>query len=222
MPNEITLSAEQLADVALSTIRAVVGEARYQYLSGPITGGKKFISWYRETGQRISDADEYRRARREQVIKTNIAAVIAAANRERSVGRFTIEPGSFEDFAQWKQQHFYDFWEKVIHRHVSSVRFMDGWAYSAGCTFEYLCAKRSGVDTFDMEGKLLGRDRALLIINSALEDIWTQLNPDNPRNAPLVELYDNIWRHREGIREFAMQRSGTSPAVETESSACII
>lgn len=200
---QITLTAEQLSAVALSTIRAAIGDVKYQYLSGPITGGKRFLDWHRTKGWVLSNA-EYRRERRLAVVEPNIDAVQAAAQSERAAGRNTIEPGSFEaDFKEWGQKEFLDFWEKVIEEHAEFVRFMDGWAYSAGCTYEYLCALRCALKTCDMQGEDLGPKRALELIDVALADIWTQLDVNSRRNAPLAELYDKILASREDISVLA-------------------
>lgn len=201
---QITLTAEQLASVALSTIRAVIGDVKYQYLSGPITGGRRFLDWHRSTGRSLSDAD-YRRERATAVVSPNIADVQAAAKAEREAGCNTIEPGSFEaDFKQWGQKEFLDFWERVIEEHAVRVRFMDGWTYSAGCTFEYLCALRCGLKTCDMQGQALRPDKALPLLDAALADIWAQLDDGDRRNAPLAELHDKILAYREEIGALAI------------------
>lgn len=200
---QITLTAEQLAAVALSTIRAVIGDVKYQYLSGPITGGKRFLEWHCTTGRGLSDAD-YRQECRTAVVNLNIAEIQAAAKKEREAGCNTIEPGSFEaDFKQWGQKEFLDFWEKVIKEHVACVRFLDGWAYSSGCTFEYLCALRCGLKTCDMHGEALGPDKALSLLNVALSEIWTRLDDGDRRNAPLAKLHDKISGYRREVRMLA-------------------
>jgi len=203
-PNaRITLTAEQLTAVALSTIRAAIGDVKYQYLSGPITGGRRFLKWHCTTGRDLSDAD-YGRERAAAVVRPNIADVQAAAKVERKAERNTIEPGSFEaDFPQWGQKEILDFWEKVIKDHAASVRFMDGWAYSAGCTFEYLCALRCGLEALDMKGQPIGPDHALHALDDALTEIRGQLDAGGRRNAPLAELHDKILAYREEIRALA-------------------
>jgi hypothetical protein len=201
--DQITLTAAQLAVVALSTIRAVIGDVKYQYLSGPINGGRKYLDWHLTTGRGISEPD-YKRAREVAVVFPNIADVKAAAKAEREAERNTIEPGSFEaDFKQWGQKEFLYFWEKVIEEHAACVRFMDGWAYSAGCAFEYLCALRCGLETCDMQGQALGPETALSLLDAALADIWTQADVDNPQDAPLIKLHGAICGYREEIGKFA-------------------
>lgn len=200
---EITLTATQLAGVALSTVRAVIGDVKYQYLSGPITGGQTFIGWHCSTGRNIPEL-EYKAAREMAVLRPNITAVQAAAKAERDAKRNTIEPGSFEaDFQHWGQKEFLDFWEAVIEQHAASVRFMDGWEYSSGCTFEYHCARRYGLETCDMLGEALGPDRALPMLDAALADIGTKFDAGDSRDAPLARLHDGIRGYREKIVSLA-------------------
>lgn len=201
--DQITLTAEQLAEVALSTIRAVIGDVKYQYLSGPITGGQRLLTWHRETGRDIADP-EYRLAREAAVIRPNIADIQCAAKAERNAGRDTIEPGSFEaDFKEWGQKEFLEFWENVIERHAARVRFMDGWHYSGGCTFEYLCARRFGLDTCDMQGQALGPDKALPMLDAALAEIHARFDTNDPRDASVFKLHDTIQGYREEIASLA-------------------
>lgn len=202
VPNtQITLSAEQLAEVALSTIRAAIGDVKYQYLSGPITGGKRFLKWHCSTGHNLSD-EEYKSQRDVAVKSPNIIDLKIAAVAERLAGNNTIEPGSFEaDVKNWGQKEFLYFWQKVIEEHAGCVRFMDGWAYSAGCVFEYYCAMRFGLRTCDMQGNDLGLDKALPLLDVALDDIWAHMDVSIRRNAPLAELYDKILGLRMTIAE---------------------
>ena len=201
---QITLTAEQLAAVALSTIRAAIGDVKYQYLSGPITGGQKYLNWHLATGRGIPETD-YKGAREVAVVIPNIADVKTAAKAERDANRSTIEPGSFEaEFPQWGQKEFLYFWEKVIEEHAARVRFMDGWAYSAGCAFEYLCALRCGLETCDIRGRVFGPDAALALLDAALAEIWRQSDADNPQDAPLIKLHGAISGYRKEIAKLAV------------------
>lgn len=197
---KITLTAEQLAEVALSTIRATIGDGKYQYLSGPITGGRRFLDWHCTIGHSLSDAN-YKQECQAEVVDRNIADILAVAKAERDAGRNTIEPGSFEaKFPQWGQKEFLDFWEKVIKQHAAHVRFMDDWAYSAGCAFEYLCALRCKLEPCDIQGRPLRPESAIQLLDAALTDISSQLNERASRNGAIANLYDKIFARREEIR----------------------
>lgn len=196
---EICLTSDALSDIALSTIRATIGTTRYQYLSGPITGGRRLIEWHARVGRELG-ADERRAARKAAVIDPNIAEVQSVAECERNAGRPTIEPGSFEaDHPHWGQPEFYRFWDRVIEQHAQNVRFIDGWEFSAGCTFEYLSARRHGRPTCAIGGDELGRDAALALIDAALIDLAGRYNPADLRDAPIRKLHEDIARFRDDI-----------------------
>lgn len=192
------ITNEDLTELALSTIRSVLGDVRYQYLSGPITGGCRVIEWHETVGRDIP-ADGYKKARRASV-DLNIADVRAAAALERRSGRPTIEPGSFEaNFPQWGQREFLAFWEQVIKHHASSVRFMDGWQFSAGCTFEYLCARRERHSTLTMAGGPLEPADAVSMIDEALVEIEERFDFTDQRDRAMAELHANIRSYRDLI-----------------------
>jgi hypothetical protein len=193
---KIVLTGEQLAGVALSTIRAVIGDVRYQYLSGPITGGRRFLIWHEKEGRSLGK-DSYKDARQLAVVKPNIADIQAAAKLQREAGRDTIEPGSFEaDFEHWGQEDFLRFWEKVIEHHAAQVRFMEGWQFSSGCTFEYLCARKHGRETCDMDGGALAPDTAIELLDEALAEIAERFDFSDPRDEPIQRLHTKVLNYR--------------------------
>jgi hypothetical protein len=191
MENSITLSCDDLQKVVLSTFAAVCLDADFQYLSGPVTGGKRFHKWYVEEGRALPVAD-YAALRKTAVLTPNIDAIITVAQRERRDGRATIEPGSFEaDFDAWGQAEFYALWDRVIERHAARVKFMDGWEFSAGCVFEFQRALRYGKPTVDMLEQPLTRDRALALIDSAVTWMKEDVVITNPADK-LAELVGKI------------------------------
>ena len=196
---KIELTALDLEGVALSTIVAVIGDVRYQYLSGPITGGRGLLDWHEAVGRTTAETD-YRTAKDLSVVKKNITLVRQAAEREREAGRSTIEPGSFEaNFTHWEQDDFLHFWENVIARHASGVRFMDGWQFSSGCAFEYLCARRHGRPTWDIEGRELSPENAVSLLDDALAEIGVRHDASDPRDAQIASLYARIGSYRRKI-----------------------
>ncbi len=119
------------------------------YLSAPLTTGPRLVSWRRSLRSQavdpaIRDEDEFRSA----VLSPNQAAAAEFARTLRlRLGRPVIDPTSLPDQPEWTQIDYRVFWGKVIERVVSRVVFMDGWAVSDGCTYEFYVACRSGCDT---------------------------------------------------------------------------
>ncbi len=204
IPNaEICLSSDALAEMALSTIKAAIGSTKYQYLSGPITGGRRFLDWHEAQGREL-EGDDRRAARRAAVVQPNIDEVRSAADAERAEGRLTIEPGSFEaEHKLWQQPEFYSFWEKVITRHAGQVRFLDGWEYSAGCTFEYLCAAKNALPRLDATGADLPPARAIGLLDLAIADMGSRLRPEDARDKPIGDLRRDVARYRDEIAVLA-------------------
>jgi hypothetical protein len=196
LPDSITLTCEQVAAVALSAMRAVCGEDRYQYLSGPITGGPRLIDWHLSAGRNLPDT-ERSRARRTAVFGPNIAEVVAEARRQRLAGVRTIEPGSFEaEFEGWGQKQFYEFWDSVMKAHSDRVTFIPGWEYSAGCAFEYWRARRHGLPTFTLAGANLDKSSALAAIDTALQHIAQSYTPEDSRDEAIARLHAAIAGYR--------------------------
>ena len=165
------LDQTQLRTMALSMVRSVCGSMKHQYLSGPITGGKRYI----DACTTALHTPSKKLDRAAGVIEANAAALKVKAEKIR-LEEMTpvIEPGSFEvGFPGWGQPDYLALWEKVIAEHASAVRFLDGWEYSAGCAFEYLCALRHEVPTIDEWGDDLNSDKALTLLADAIAEIRT-------------------------------------------------
>jgi hypothetical protein len=156
-----------------SMLKSVLGHVQYDYLSGPITGGPRFVRWQTTVGQEIeSDEKTYSLLLKRQVIDPNIQDLIGHADRLRADHRHIIEPGSFESPASsWAQQEFYRFWEGVITERAKNVIFIDGWHLSVGCTYEYLCAVRANKNTIDERGQTLGVPAAIRLIEESGESL---------------------------------------------------
>lgn len=196
---KILLTALELQGVAVSTIKAVIGDVRYQYLSGPITGGRRLLDWHDAVGRRLPQAD-YKDAKESGVVRENIAVVQAAAQHERAAGRNTIEPGSFEaNFDHWGQDDFLRFWEEVIANHSSHVRFMDGWQFSSGCAIELLCARTHDRPTYEMNDQILTNARALALLDEALAEIGGRYDPASASDGEIAKLHAKISRSRAAV-----------------------
>lgn len=173
MPESPVLTFEQQTEAIASMMRSALGAAKYDYLSGPITGGPRFVAWEKGVGSKL-DGDEqtYRLLRKRQVIDPNIRDLIFAAEQLRKANKLNvIEPGSFESPNQlWTQNEFYRFWESVITDRADRVIFRDGWETSVGCTYEYLCAVRNGQKTLDAGLKILPFSKAVSLIAKSSKD----------------------------------------------------
>ena len=168
-----SLTFEQQTDAIASMMKSALGAAKYDYLSGPITGGPRFIEWEQRVGSLLGgDEQTYRLLRQRQVIDPNIKDLIAAADVLREKKKLSvIEPGSFESPNQlWSQNEFYRFWESVITDRAERVIFCDGWETSVGCTYEYLCAIRNGQTTLNSSLKNLPQSVATKLIISSSKD----------------------------------------------------
>ncbi len=171
-------SYEEQVRAIESMLRSVLGNAKYDYLSGPITGGPRFIRWQLEVGEALSgDLETYSMLIRRQVIGPNIDDLIALAKKKREEKRSIIEPASFESPSRlWSQNEFYRLWEQVITEHAESVLFKDGWHLSVGCVYEYLCAVRGSRSCFDESDAPLSVERACKLISDGIQEI----TPDKP------------------------------------------
>lgn len=73
MTEPSSLTFEQQTEAIASMMRSALGAAKYDYLSGPITGGPRFINWEKSVGISLShDEQTYRLLRKRQVIDPNI------------------------------------------------------------------------------------------------------------------------------------------------------
>lgn len=164
---------EQQTQAIASMMRSALGAVKYDYLSGPITGGPRFVAWEKEVGSVLVDDEQtYRLLRQRQVINPNINDLIAAAKVFREKGKLNIiEPGSFESPNQlWTQNEFYRFWETVITDRADRVIFLDGWQTSVGCTYEYLCAVRNKQTTLDKDQNEINFEKAVKLIDDSSKE----------------------------------------------------
>lgn len=129
----------------ISTGRHVV------YLSAPLTTGPRLVAWRRDVSPELSESSvAYRQAFRQSVFEPNKVAARECAQRLRSeLAEPVIDPTALPDQPGWHQNDYRLFWGCVIERFVSRVVFMDGWATSDGCSYEFLVAARSRCEILD-------------------------------------------------------------------------
>jgi hypothetical protein len=159
----------------LSMLKSTLGDERVTYLSGPITGGKRFVEWHVAVGSKVADDDQRRSLCQSQVINFNILALQKLASDLRKQDIKLIEPGSFETPPLiWPQKEFYALWREVIQSHAKAVRCVDGWQFSVGCAYEYLCAIECTfpkIDTEKFDGAPLPPTEALELIKAASDSL---------------------------------------------------
>jgi len=125
------------------------------YLSTPITTGLRFVNWYLKIGRDLKpESATYRRRHREQVILPNLDEARNLVRELRTKGWFVLDPTSFEPVG-WSQNQYRVFWGDVIERYAARLVMMDGWEYSAGCSFEFLVAVRQGIHAYSADGRLI-------------------------------------------------------------------
>ena len=69
------------------------------------------------------------------------------------------------------QDDYRRLWAGVIERYVTLVVFVDGWAYSDGCAFEFFVAKAHDLGTVDQRESPIGLDVGMVAIRSAIADL---------------------------------------------------
>lgn len=178
-------------------VRAVCGTRRYDYLSGPITGGVRVRDAYDRTKNEPSARDGT--GWFDQVKARNIEALLVRANAIRAdEGVVIIEPGSFEagGLEGWGQREYLDLWEQVIAEHSQHVRFIEGWQYSSGCVVEFRCAKRHYRPALDEDGNEISQEEAARLVDAAIADLETSRVPSPMDGDKLEHLVKRLKEER--------------------------
>ena len=102
------------------------------YLSGPITGGPRFIQWYDTRGQLIKDKKNYKAEHHANVVQPNERDLRDTARQLRlRLGQTIVEPASLQ-VTDWSQHDYMTLWVEFIEKHAARVIMMPGWEYSSG------------------------------------------------------------------------------------------
>ena len=154
----------------LSMVKSICGSQRYEYVSGPITGGIRLVELALASHAAEPLGNDQIVS---EVLKPNLSAIMTMADRiRRDEGVLLIEPASFEaDVEGWGQADFLALWDEVIEKYTSRVRFIDGWQYSSGCAFEFHSAVFHGVKMVDMAGRPLTMLQAIMLLDQAIDQI---------------------------------------------------
>jgi len=196
-----------MVDVILTMVRSICGTARYEYLSGPITGGAGVRDAYDRAKTNKAATDWNEKAK-----EANISALLLRANQLREqTGALIIEPGSFEAGALkgsgWGQDEYLDLWRRVIADHVSRVRFMDGWQYSSGCVHEFHCAIELEKLTLNNDGEEISCIDAIHLVEAAIADLEKSRVPSPDNSDRLEHLVSRLNEELKKLRELQESRA---------------
>lgn len=167
-----TVRAEEI-EFALNILATAIPTRSAIYVSAPITSGRRSAEWYRTLSQGVDLSNpEYASLKIEHVIKPNTDAVqpIITALREHEK-QVVIDPTALISPSGWTQGDFRFFWGAVVKRFASTVMFLDGWTYSAGCAYEYLVASECALRTIDVNRQDITVSSALLDLQVAIEEL---------------------------------------------------
>jgi hypothetical protein len=118
------------------------------YVAVPITSGRRFADWFPRRGPGVEPGTPAYRAEHDRhVVGPNCAAAAAEVRRLRAVFPGVVLDPTAVALAGWEQQDYHTLWATVIGRYAGTVVFLDGWAYSVGCAYEFLTALRTGAVT---------------------------------------------------------------------------
>lgn len=149
-----------LPALLLQSMACACGEGDAVYLSGPLTTGERFVTWYQATGYQIERENPvaYNKAMAEAVLGPNVQALrTTAQSLRRNVARTVIEPASLT-VPSWAQADYHDFWRAVIDQFASEIVVADGWVFSTGCAVEIDFGLSRGVPVRNIDGQPFSRD----------------------------------------------------------------
>lgn len=147
-PPQTSRSAE--IDTLIELLRGVFASRSAVYVSAPITSGRRFLEWYSMRGELRSLADDYQSDHLNQVVAPNRSAATALVKRVREInGSSVIDPTAVDHIEGWTQGDYRTAWARVIEEFVKTVVFANGWEFSNGCSYEFLIAAKTGVETLD-------------------------------------------------------------------------
>lgn len=148
------------------------------YLSGPITTGPRFVSWFRTTGKLlVNDQPLYSKALREQVIEPNNRDLQAAAAHLRlQIREPVLEPASL-NVAEWSQRDYLALWDQVIERFAGRVVLLPGWNFSAGCAVEFHRAIKKGLPVETFDGSPVTVAQAVELLRDAARQVAQEETP---------------------------------------------
>ena len=177
-------------EALISILTSVLGSRKADYVSSPITTGKKFVQWFVEEGKHLPPGSEiYKHQLKNQVIKHNFVTARRFIEELRSLGDVVIEPTSF-DVPHWTQNDYRHLWGQVIKRYVGRVFFVDGWEYSSGCAYEFWVAVGSGIVTLSTRGEPISPAEGARLMRAAVREIQAIGAPSEFLSQVLFALHE--------------------------------
>lgn len=166
----------------------VVGNKKCLYFSTPMTNGLRLIKWRRQNSHIKPGTHEYDQLFIREVLVPNCQEGQRIVQQIRdATGDYVIDPSCF-DVKGWSQDDYLSFWCSVIERYAKEVRFNEGWAYSNGCTREFLAAQKAGIPTVDLAGNIISLAEALHAISNAIPELRKVSIPTSALEATAKEL----------------------------------
>jgi hypothetical protein len=137
------------------------------------------------------------------IFEANMRAAMDFAKSVREgLGNSTmaITPAPFAA-RDWSQPEYLGFWETLIRTRIKSVWFNHNWQYSNGCAFEFAVALHAGVPTMDCCGDALGSEKAIQLLEGAVDRLSTEEFDTTKLRETLSRLYETV------------MQAGNSPAL---------
>lgn len=142
-------------EAAVRSLGSVIADKKATYVATPITSGHRFIEWFATYGRHHnSTGDDYQQDLLHRVIEPNIAAARRKIGKLRETNPVLIDPTQL-DLPGWSQNDYRLFWGRVIEAYVCRAVFLDGWALSSGCAYEFFVTSKLGIAQYKEDGSSL-------------------------------------------------------------------
>lgn len=168
-----TADRQREIDTLVALLASIAKPQSATYVSAPLTSGRWSAEWRQNHGACLDTGSaEYAAAFEREVIDRNRrnAATVVAEQRVRCHGP-VIDPTLFPTQPDWTQDDYRRLWAKIIERYAVRVVFVDGWAYSSGCAYEFLVARAHGIETVDQREQPLPVDVGMETIRRAIGEL---------------------------------------------------
>jgi hypothetical protein len=158
-------------DALIELLRGVFQTRSALYVSVPITSGRRFLEWYSSFQERSGQTENYQAGHLNHVIAPNRSAAAALVKRAREISSVVIDPTAVDHIEGWTQGDFRTAWARVIEEFARTVMFADGWEFSNGCSYEFLIAKKAGLQALDESLRPIDLQTGLSMIRRATDEL---------------------------------------------------
>lgn len=178
-------------EILLTFLQSVISERNAIYVSSPITSGRRYIDWVKQhpINNNFSGDNQNPEFIR-NVIEKNLEHAKSVIQKMRSVfsGDVLIDPTAVPDIQDWKQDDYRYAWGRIIERYVKIIVCSDDWQFSSGCAYEYLVARRAGIQIIDEKQEKITLEKAQQLIKEAIKLMQTHNIPTTFQEAVYSEL----------------------------------